>query len=77
MNRAIFKEWTLCLLSSKHSKTTWLRITEEQEENILKTIDWIITVIIILAVYIWALGFARYNQEVKTVDTQIIGTIIK
>lgn len=61
------KEWLRCIISPKHAETTWLRITEEDEERWQKNAKRILIVLFVLAFMAWALAGYRYyeNKQLK------------
>lgn len=63
------KEWALCLLSREHAATTWLRITDQQEQKALRMIN---NVLYLLAGAIVAVAFFAARQYYFFHDVTVV-----
>ena len=59
----IILEWIWCLLSKKHARNTYLRITPEDEEKYIAVIYAVAITLFISSLFIWHLAYLRYMEN--------------
>jgi hypothetical protein len=55
-------EWAHCIVSPRHAKDTWLRISDEAEQKALKIVKAVVIVIIAGAIFVGGIAIGEYRM---------------